>query len=304
MSIPEKAGLLEPGLENASASPVENPSSSNALPDKPLIKVRPDETWKPIDLGELWAHHELFYFLIWRDLKVRYKQTILGSAWVILQPLLMTLVFTIFLGRLIQFPTAGVPYYAFAYAGLLAWTFFSNAVLSSSHSLVSSAHLITKVYFPRTLIPGAVVAVRLVDFGIAFITLLIMLLHRGITPTWNMLLFPVFVLQLALLALGIGLWTAALNVKYRDVGTVLPVLLQLWMFISPVVYPSAIVRDNWRWIYDLNPMSGIIEGMRASLFNLKFDWMSVGISAGVTLLIILYATYSFRRAEESFADVV
>ncbi|HYY56921.1 MAG TPA: ABC transporter permease [Pyrinomonadaceae bacterium] len=304
MSIREKAVPVESSAKNVSAGLPDPLPLAVALPDEPLIKVRPVGPWNAIDLGELWAHHELFYFLIWRDLKVRYRQTVLGSAWVILQPLLMTLVFTVFLGKLVRVPSDGVPYSVFAYAGLLPWTFLTNAVLSSSHSLVGSAPLITKVYFPRLLVPGASVMVRLVDFLVASIILLAMLVYYGYTPGWRLLIFPALALELTLVALGLGLWSAALNVKYRDIGTLLPVMLQLWMFISPIVYPSSIVPAKWRFLYALNPLVGIIDGMRASLFNSPLDWSSAGMSVVVTLLLVVYSVYSFRRAEESFADVV
>jgi lipopolysaccharide transport system permease protein len=252
----------------------------------------------------LWKHREFFYFLIWRDLKTRYKQTALGAAWVVLQPVLMTLIFTVFLGMFVKVSSDGVPYSTFAYAGLLPWTFFNNAILSSSHSLLGSAPLITKVYFPRLLLPTAAVVVRLIDFCIAAIILFLLLLYYGFEPSSRMLLFPLLVLELSLLSLGCGLWSASMNVKYRDVGTILPVLLQLWMFTSPIVYPSSVVPERWRWVYSLNPLAGIIEGMRACLFNLKLDWMSMGISAVSTVLLLIFSTYSFRSAEESFADII
>jgi lipopolysaccharide transport system permease protein len=303
ISTQEKVIQLEPGAADmhAAATPL---ATQVALPREPLIKIRAYEPWSMQVLGEVWAHRELFYFLIWRDLKVRYKQTLLGAAWVVLQPVLMTLVFTIFLGRFVRVPSDGVAYPIFAYAGLLAWTFLSNTLLSSSYSLISNASLITKVYFPRLLIPGACVAVRLVDVSIAASILIALLFLYGIVPTWKLLLFPLFVAELTLLLFAAGLFAAALNARYRDVGTLLPVLLQLWMFISPVIYPASIVPEKWRSIYALNPMAGILEGMRASLFNLSFGWYSILISIAGTLLLLVYSIYSFRRTEESFADVV
>ncbi len=303
MFVPENAVTLEQRSENIS-----NPSPSyflsSRLPDKPLIRIRPAKRWRRFEFSELWEHHELFYFLVWRDLKTRYRQTVLGAGWVILQPLLMTLVFTIFLGKLVAIPTNGLPYSVFAYAGLLPWIFFSNAILSSSHSLINSAPLITKVYFPRIFLPAAAVIVRLADFCVAAIILLLFLFYYGFEPSWNMLLFLPLVLELTLFALACGLWSAALNVKYRDIGTLLPVLLQLLMFASPVLYSSSVVPEKWRAVYLLNPLTGIIDGMRASLFNLKFDWISIGFSATVIMLMLLYSTYSFQKADESFADTV
>jgi len=304
MSPQEQIRLFTPDSEQASSPAQNSSSSSTALSDEPLIKIRSKDSGRLPDFRELWAHHELCYFLIWRDLKVRYKQTVLGSAWAILQPVLMTLVFTIFLGKLVRVPSDGLPYALFAYAGLLPWMFLNNAVSDSSQSLINSAPLITKIYFPRLLVPLAIVAVRGVDFIIAAVILSALLLYYGITPGWSILAFPGFILELTLLALGLGLWSAAMNVRYRDVGTLLPVALQLWMFASPVVYPASIVPEKWRMLYALNPLTGIIEGIRASLFNGKFDLSSISVSLLVVLLILSYASYAFRRAEESFADVL
>lgn len=277
---------------------------SPALPDEPLFRIRPRKAWYVVEFGEFWAHRELLYFLIWRDLKVRYKQTALGSLWVILQPLSMTIIFTVFLGMLAHVPLNDVPYSAFAYAGLLSWTFFTNAILSSSHSLVGNVHLITKVYFPRMFIPFAAIAVRLFDFLIAAVIMAAMLLYYGFTPTWGLLLFPVLVIEMALLALGLGLLSAALNVKYRDIGTLLPVLLQLWMFMSPVIYPSNIVPERWHALYMLNPLAGILENQRAALFGSKFDWTSIFVSTLITALLLLFSALFFQQAEESLADVI
>ncbi|HEY9283744.1 MAG TPA: ABC transporter permease [Pyrinomonadaceae bacterium] len=304
MPMREEVGLFTSAPEGPSAPRPGGDRAAPAASDDPLIRIRASDSGGLIDPGELWAHRELCYLLIWRDLKVRYKQTVLGPAWVVLQPAAMTLVFTVFLGMLGRIPSDGVPYAPFAYAGLLLWTLLSNAVSSSAHSLVGSAPLITKIYFPRLLVPLATVAVRLVDFAVASVLLLVLLLAYGIAPTWGLLVFPALVLELALLALALGLWSAALNVKYRDVGTLLPVALQFWMFASPVVYPASLVPEKWRWLYALNPLVGIIEGARASLFGRAFDWGSIAASVVVTLLLTACAAYSFRRAEESFADFI
>jgi lipopolysaccharide transport system permease protein len=303
MPVSENAVTLEQRSEDLSNL---SPGSclSPPLPDEPLIRIRPAKRWKRLEFSELWEHHELFYFLVWRDLKTRYKQTVLGAGWVILQPLLMTLIFTIFLGKLVAIPTNGLPYSVFAYAGLLPWIFFSNAVLSSSHSLINSTPLITKVYFPRIFLPVTAVIVRLADFGVAAMILLVFLLYYRFEPSWKVLLFLPLVIELALLALAFGLLSAALNIKYRDVGTLLPVLLQLCMFASPIIYSSSVVPDKWRAVYLLNPLAGIIEGMRASLFNLRFDWTGMSISAVVMLLLLLYSIYRFQRADESVADLI
>jgi lipopolysaccharide transport system permease protein len=221
-----------------------------------------------------------------------------------LQPLLLALVFTVFLGRLMRVPSDGIPYAAFAYVGLVAWSFFANACMGSSYSLISNAHLIKKVYFPRLLIPCAAVAVRLIDFLFASLILMPMLLYQGITPGWSLLIFPLFILELTLLSLGFGLLLATLNLKYRDVGTLLPVALQLWMFVSPVVYPLTLVPEQWRRVYALNPIVGIIEGMRGAVFGREPDFYATAVSVGITVPLLIFSVYCFRRAEEKFADVV
>ena len=302
--ISENAGVSTSELIIIAPSMPESIPSTISLPEEPLIKIRPTRPWSLIDFRDVWSHRELFVFLVWRDLKVRYKQTILGAMWVILQPLLMTVIFMIFLGMIVRVPTPGVPYPLFLYAALLPWTYFSNAVASSSYSLVASAHVITKVYFPRVLVPAAAVAVRLSDFLIAFIILVGLLVYYGIHPTWSILLLPVVVAHLTILAMAVGLLLSALNVKYRDVGTMVPVMLQLWMFVSPIIYPSTMVPARWRWVYDLNPLAGIIENFRSCLFGLPMNRGSLIISAFVTLALLFHAAHVFRRMEDQFADVV
>jgi lipopolysaccharide transport system permease protein len=282
----------------------ENPRQSSVLPDQPLVIIEPNKAWGAVDLSDLWSFRELLYFLTWRDVKVRYKQTELGIAWAILQPLFTMLVFTLFFGRLAGVPSDNVPYPVFSYAGLLAWTFFANAITSSGNSLVGSAHLITKVYFPRMIIPGAAVVAGLVDFGIALIILIMLMIYYRVTPTWSILMFPLVVLLTTLFALGIGMWLSALNVKYRDVRFALPFLVQLWMFLSPVIYPASFLPPQFRWLLWLNPMTGIIEGYRSSLFGLRFNWNALAVSVVMTLLVLIYSSYSFRRMEKSFADII
>lgn len=281
---------------NAGASPE---------PDaEPLIKIRPGRSEVSFELKEAWAHRELLYFLIWRDLKVRYRQTVLGVAWVILQPLLLTVVFTVFLSRLAHVPSDGVPYPLFAYAGLLPWMFFSNSVSTCSYSLISNSYIVTKVYFPRLIIPAAVVGVRLVDFLVASVVLIFLMLAYGAGFGWSMLMLPVLVAQTALFTLAVGLWFSSLHIKYRDLGTLLPVLIQLWMFSSPIIYPSNLVPGKWRLLYGLNPMVGIVEGFRASLFGLAFNWTAIVFSAAITLSLLLYVLYYFYRWEGRLADVL
>ena len=275
-----------------------------SLPEEPLIKIRPTRAWSFGDFREIWAHRELFYFLVWRDLKVRYRQTLLGALWVVLQPLLMTLVFVVFLGMIAKVSSPGIPYPLFLYSALLPWTFFSNSVASSSFSLVASAHMITKVYFPRSLVPAAMVTVRLSDFLIAFLILVGLIIYYGVHPTWALLLVPVLIAHLTVLAIGVGLSLAAVNVQYRDVGTITPVMLQLWMFVSPIVYPASTVPARWRWAYDLNPLAGVIENFRASLLGLPLNLKSLLVSAIITTLILCYSALIFHRLEDEFADVI
>jgi lipopolysaccharide transport system permease protein len=257
-----------------------------------------------LHLGELWQFRELLYFLTLRDIKVRYKQTLMGVAWVIIQPLMTALIFTLVFNRFVRLEAGSLPYPLFALSGLLLWLFFANAVTNSTHSLVSNANLITKVYFPRMFIPAASVGAGLVDLTIAFLLLIGLSFYYGIAMTVNILVLPLFVLMMALLALGVGLLSAALTVKYRDLRHALPFIIQLWMFASPVIYPARIVPEKWKWLITVNPVAGIIEGFRASLTGSAFDWGHVIISAVITLALLACSVYVFRSLEDTFADVV
>ena len=238
------------------------------LPEKPLFTLRPSRGWVRLNVRELWRYRELLYFLTWRDIQVRYKQTVLGAAWAILQPLATMLMFWLFFGNLAHMPSDDIPYPLFAFAGLLPWMFFANAVTNSGNSLVGSANLVTKVYFPRMIIPGAAVLAGLVDFAIAFVVLGVLMVCYGRVPGWHAVwLLPYLVLLLAFLATGVGMWLSALNVKYRDIRYVLPFLIQLWMFATPIIYPASIVPLKWRWVLAINPVTGIVEGFRAALFG-------------------------------------
>ncbi len=274
------------------------------LPAEPLVVIQPTKRWSLLSFKDIWAYRELLFFLTWRDVKVRYKQTALGAAWAILQPLFMMIIFTIFFGRIAGVASAGIPYPAFALAGLVPWTFFSNAISASGNSLVGSANLITKVYFPRLIVPAAAMLAGLVDFVLAFVLLVLLMLYYQIVPTIQLLFLPVLVLLTALFSLGVGTWFSALNVKYRDVRFALPFLIQLWLFVSSVILPSTAIPPKYRWLLMLNPMSGIIEGYRSALFGLPFDWPALGIASGLTILTLLYAIYSFGRVERSFADII
>ncbi|MBK9316644.1 MAG: ABC transporter permease [Acidobacteria bacterium] len=281
-----------------------NPPADSLLPDEPVVSIRAGRKWAPLDFKSLWAYRELLYFLTWRDVKVRYKQTVIGAAWAIIQPLFTMIIFTLFFGRLAGVPSDGIPYPIFAYAGLLPWTFFSNAVNNSSNSLVGSANLITKVYFPRVIIPGAAVAAGLVDFAVAFAILIILMAWYKVQLTAALLLLPLLVILITLLALGVGMFMSALNVKYRDIRYALPFAIQMLMFASPIIYPSSMVPQPWQRVLVINPMAGIIEGFRSSLFGLPIKWPALAWSATVTIGLLIFSAYYFRSTERTFADVV
>jgi lipopolysaccharide transport system permease protein len=276
----------------------------HALPAEPVVRIRPSRKWAVLDLDELWAYRELLYFLTWRDVKVRYTQAVLGIAWAIIQPLVTMVVFTVFFGKLAKVPSGGVPYPIFSYAGLLPWSFFAAAVTAGSNSVVGSSNLIKKVYFPRLIVPAAAVAAALVDFAIAFAVFIGLFAYYRFVPTWNLLLFLPLVVLTTLFALAVALWTSALNVKYRDVRHAIPFVVQVWMFVSPVIYPSSLMPEKWRWVLTINPMTGIIEGFRASLLGQSVPWVPLAYSAGVTVAALLFAAFSFRHMERQFADVV
>ena len=274
---------------------------------RPPIIIRPSSGWVALKLDDLWEHRELVFFLAWRDLKVRYKQTVLGVLWVVLQPLLMTLVFTIVFGRFVA-PTTdsgAMPYPLFAFCGLWPWQFFAYVLNNSSNSLVASERLITKVYFPRLVIPLSGVLSGLVDFAVAFGVLLGLIIYYGIAPTPALWLLPGFLLLAVTCAVGVGLWLAALTIQYRDVRHMIPFLSQVWFFLSPVAYPITLVPENWLWLYALNPMAGVIQGIRWSLVGggqMLGGW--VWLSVMVTALLLVSGLYYFRGVERNFADVV
>ncbi len=286
-------------------------SAVQASPAVPVTVIRPTRGWVSLKLPELWAHRELLFFLVWRDVKVRYKQTVFGAAWAILQPLAAMLVFTIFFGRLAKVGSDGLPYPLFSYAGLLPWTFFAQGLAQSSESLVGSSNLIRKVYFPRLVIPCSNVLAGLVDFALAFAVLLAMMAYYGVRPTAAVLFLPVLLLLAMATTLGVGTWLSALNVQYRDVRYVVPFFIQLWLFVTPVIYPMSQVTRRLTelglpaWLYGLNPMAGVVEGFRWAL-------LGTGARPGPILLasvamaaaLLLSGTFYFRRVERTFADVV
>ncbi len=279
-------------------------TSSYTLPDEPVVTIQPSKKWVAVNLRDLWAYRDLLYFLTWRDVKVRYKQTALGALWAIIQPLFTMLIFWLFFGRLAGMPSDGIPYPLFALAGLIPWTFFANAITNSGNSLVGSANLITKVYFPRMIIPIAAVGAGLIDLAIAFGLMVVMMIWFSVHPTINLLLLPALVLLTMMLAIGVGMFMSALNVKYRDIRYALPFCIQLWMFASPIIYPVTLVPQQWRWVLQLNPMVGVIDGYRAAIFGRPFDWKGLAISTAVSIGMLVYSAYNFRRMEKTFADVV
>ncbi|MCA1610690.1 MAG: ABC transporter permease [Acidobacteria bacterium] len=277
----------------------------------PVIHIRPSKGWASLRLDEVWAYRELLYFLIWRDVKVRYKQTVLGAAWAVLQPLMTMVVFTIFFGRLANVGSDGLPYPIFSYAGLLSWTFFADGINKSSQSLVSSSNLVRKIYFPRLVIPGSSVLSGLVDFGVAFVFMFGLMAYYRVWPTMTVLAMPLLLLLLVSATMGVGLWLAALNVEYRDVRYVVPFFVQLWLFVTPVIYPASKVSAKLAemglpaWIYGLNPMAGVVEGFRWSLLGRGPKPGSVLlVSVLVTVFLLVSGAFYFRRMERTFADVV
>lgn len=272
---------------------------------KKPFAVRQPETGISLKLREFYEYYELIYFLIWRDIKVRYKQTALGVMWVVLQPILTMGVFTIFFGNLAKIPSDGVPYPIFSFTALVPWQLFANALTNSSNSLVNSRDLITKVYFPRLIIPVSSILGGVVDFAIAFLVLMLMMLYYGIMPTSAVFMLPFFIILAIATALAVSLWLSSLNVMYRDVRYTIPFLTQFWLFVTPIAYPSSLVPEKWRFLYGLNPMAGVVEGFRWALLGKSDqDWSMVVVSSVVVLILLVGGLIYFRRMEKSFADVV
>ena len=272
---------------------------------EPVLVIQPRRVWFHLDLAALWQYRELLYFLVWRDVKVRYKQTAIGATWAILQPLMTMVIFTVIFGHFAKIPSDGLPYPIFAYTALLPWTYFASALNRSSASVVSEAHLISKVYFPRVILPLAGTVSGIIDFAVAFVLLLGMMIWYGIMPTWGIVALPLFLLLAFATALAVGLWCSALNVRYRDVGYTIPFLTQCWMYASPVAYPVSLVPENWRFFYSLNPMAGVIEGFRWALLGKQGpDFGVMAVSAVVVVVLLVGGLVFFRRMENTFVDVV
>jgi lipopolysaccharide transport system permease protein len=270
-----------------------------------VLRIAPSSGWVPLRLGELWESRELLYFLTWRDIKVRYKQTALGAAWAILQPVMTMVVFSLFFGKLAKVPSDGVPYPIFSFAALVPWSFFVYALTQSSNSLVGSGNLLKKIYFPRLIIPLSAVLSGAVDFALAFAVLLVMMGYYGLVPTANTLWLPAFFLLSFVTALGVGLWLSAINVQFRDVRYAVPFLTQFWMFATPIAYPSSLLHEPWRTVFALNPMVGVVEGFRWALLGTDMTLGPMLIASSATALTLLVSgAFYFRRMERTFADVV
>jgi lipopolysaccharide transport system permease protein len=270
-----------------------------------VVCIEPSRGWAALRLADVWAYRELLYFLIWRDIKVRYKQTVLGAGWAILQPFFTMVIFSIFFGRLAQMPSDGVPYPIFAYAALVPWTFFANGLTQAINSIVGGSSLIKKVYFPRIILPLAAVLAGVVDFLFAFAVLVGMALYYGVLPSWRILTLPCFVAMVVMAALSVALWLSALNVQYRDIRYIAPFIVQVWLFATPIAYPSSLLSEPWRTVYGLNPMVGVVEGFRWALLGTGTGpGPMIVVSSLVCLALLLGGAYYFRRVERTFADVI
>lgn len=278
---------------------------SRAASEPPLVVIRPRRGWVHLDLEEMWGYRELLYFLVWRDVKVRYKQTALGAAWAIVQPLLTMIVFSLFFGKLGGIPSDDLPYPIFSYAALVPWTFFATGLTNCTNSLVGSQNLLKKIYFPRLLLPLASVTAGVVDFVLAFTVLLMMMGFYGIVPTQQVLWLPLLFLLAMCTCLGVGMWLSAMNVLFRDVRHVIPFLIQIWLFATPIAYPSSLLSEPWRTVYSINPMVGVVEGFRWALLGTDTaPGPMLAVSSVVSVLLLISGAYFFRRMEKSFADVV
>ena len=277
----------------------------SSRPALPTLRIAPSKGWVSLKLNEVWEYRELLYFLVWRDIKVRYKQTALGASWAIIQPLFTMIVFSLFFGHLAKMPSDGVPYPLFSFAALVPWGFFANGLSQASNSLVGSSNLITKVYFPRLIIPLASAFSGVIDFLIAFAVLIAMMLYYGLLPTLNVLFLPLFVLLAMVTSLGVGLWLSALNVEYRDVRYIVPFITQFWLFVTPIAYPSSLLPEPWRTLYGLNPMVGVVEGFRWALLGTNTaPGPMIAVSSAAALFILVTGAFYFRRMEKAFADIV
>jgi lipopolysaccharide transport system permease protein len=273
--------------------------------DLSVIRIEPSKGWVSLKLRELWEYRELLYFLVWRDVKIRYKQTVLGASWAIIQPFFTMVVFSIFFGRLAKIPSDGIPYPIFSFAALVPWAFFANGLSQASNSLVGGSNLIKKVYFPRLAMPISSVLGGVVDFGLAFIMLIGMMFYYGMAPTVNVLWLPLFLILASMTSLGASLWLSAMYVQFRDIRHIVPFLTQIWLFATPIVYPSSLLPEPWRTLYGINPMAGVIEGFRWALLGSGHaPGPIIIVSSLAAVALMLSGAFYFRRMEKTFADVV
>lgn len=280
-------------------------TTSEPIVDVPVIRIESRRGWISLKLHELWEYRELLYFLVWRDVKVRYKQTFIGAFWAILQPLFTVVIFTVFFGRLAKVPSDGLPYSVFSLTALLPWNYFSQAITRGGESIAGNANLISKIYFPRLLVPISAAVAPLVDFGVSFFLLLGMMAWFGVVPRWTVVALPGFVLLTLITALAVGFWLSALNARYRDVRYAIPFMTQIWMFLSPIIYPVSLVPEQWRWLYSLNPMAGVIEGFRWALLGKQSPDVGVMALSAVAVMVLLFTGVAyFKRMERTFADFV
>lgn len=269
-----------------------------------ITKIKSGGGWLDLDLKEIWVYRELLYFLTWRDIKVRYKQTAIGVVWAVLQPVLTTAIFTVIFSKFARFDSLNFPYPLFALSGLLLWLFVNNSVTLASNSLVGNTNLVTKIYFPRLIVPTAATFSNLIDLALGFAILVGLMIYYGVNLSWQILLAPLFVALTIVLALSLGTLFSALNVRFRDVKFALPFFLQVWMFVSPIFYPSESLPEKWRTVFALNPLTGILQGFRASLFGEIFDWKTIGIATALTFVLAIGSFFVFKRMEDDFADLI
>ncbi len=292
-------------MDNITQRPMGVPAVPVTINNLQKTRRQPSKGWALPRFRELWEFRELLFFFAWRDIKVRYRQTVMGALWAIIQPFLAMVIFSQVFGRLAKVPSDGLPYPIFNYAAMVPWTFFANAVAQASNSLVSSANMVKKIYFPRLALPIATVLAGVIDFALAFIVLLGMMLYYGLVPTVNVVWLPLFLLLALVTSLGVGLWLSAMNVQFRDVHFTIPFLTQVWFFATPIIYPSSMLSEPWRTVYGLNPMAGVVEGFRWALLGTKTaPGPMMIVSVVVALTIFVSGAFYFRRMEQSFADVL
>lgn len=295
----------EPGSGANAATSRQRSDAVDPTLSSAMVRIEASTGWVPVNFSELWEYRELLYFLTWRDIKVRYKQTVLGAAWAIIQPFFTMVVFSIFFGKLAKVPSDNLPYPLFSYAALVPWTFFSNGLSGAANSVVASSNLVKKVYFPRLLVPMGTIMSGAVDFMLAFVVLVAMMLFYGVAPTMNVVWLPALLLMAAVTTLGVGLWLAALNVQFRDVRQVVPFIIRFWLFATPIAYSSSLLSKKWQVVYAVNPMTGVVEGFRWALLGANTrPGPMIAVSSLVAVTLLVTGLFYFRRMERTFADVV